>query len=96
MATISNAKDLLPLLTQVETADDPIAALEQRGHTFTPELKTRLQSVRAPTAAQRRLWMQNARKAGASTVTVGQHPQLKPKALSPNEFEFSAGGAVSR
>lgn len=95
MATISKAKDLLPLLAEVETADDPIAALEQRGHVLSPALKARLKSVRAPTPAQQRLWKQTALKAGTSQVTFGQHPQLTPRALSPNEFEFSAGVKMS-
>ena len=95
MATISKAKDLIPLLAEVETADDPIAALEQRGHVFSPALKTRLKSVRVPTPAQQRLWKQAALKAGKSQVTFGQRPRLTPRALSPNEFEFSAGVKMS-
>lgn len=95
MASISNTTDLLPLLAEVETADDPITTLEQRGHVFSPTLKTKLKSVRVPTPAQQRLWKQAARKAGKSHVTFGLHPQLLPRALSPNEFEFSAGVKMS-
>ena len=80
MNTISKAKDLLPLLAEIETADDPIAALEQRGHILSSALKARLKSVRAPTPAQRRLWKQTALKAGTSRVTVGQRPRLTPLA----------------
>ena len=95
MATISKAKDLLPLLAEVETAEDPVAALEQRGHVISSALKASLKSARAPTAAQRQFWKQTARKAGTSRVTVGQSPRIAPRALSPNEFEFSAGVRVN-
>lgn len=43
MPTISNLDDLLRLLGSVATADDPVAALEQRGHHVRSALKTRLQ-----------------------------------------------------
>ncbi len=91
MATISKVNDLLPLLQTIEPTDKPIAALEQRGHTLSAALKTKLKSGRAPTPAQLRLWKQQALKAGVSRVTVGQNPRIAPRALSPNEFEFSAG-----
>jgi hypothetical protein len=91
MATISKAKDLLPFLAALETADDPVALLEQQGHTISPALKTQLKSARKPTPAQLRLWRDAARRAGRSTITVGKAPSLKPRTLSPNEFEFSAG-----
>ncbi|HEU5131276.1 MAG TPA: hypothetical protein VFT26_04195, partial [Pyrinomonadaceae bacterium] len=95
MATISNVKDLLPLLQTIEPTDKPIAALEQRGHTLSAALKTRLKSGRTPTPAQLQLWKQAARQSGASRITVGQKPTLVPRALSPNEFEFSAGVRMS-
>ena len=95
MATISKVKDLLPLLQTIEPTDKPIAALEQRGHTLSAAVKTKLKAGRAPTPAQLRLWQQQAIKAGASQLTVGQKPRLAPRDLSPNEFEFSAGIRMS-
>ena len=91
MATISKVNDLLPLLETIKPTDKPIAALEQRGHTLSAAVKTRLKSGRVPTPAQQRLWTQQAIKAGVSRVTVGQPPRIAPRELSPNEFEFSAG-----
>jgi hypothetical protein len=91
VATISKVKDLLPLLQTIEPTDNVIAALEQRGHTLSAAVKTRLRSGRKPTPEQLRLWTQQARKAGKSRVTVGQQPRIAPRELSPNEFEFSAG-----
>src|SRR5215211_5119541 len=91
MANISNVKDLLPLLGNIRPTADPIAALEQQGHTFSAAVKTRLKAGRKPTPAQQQIWRQAAAKAGKSLITVGQHPTLAPRALSPNEFEFSAG-----
>jgi len=91
MANISNVKDLLPLLGNIGPTADPIAALEQQGHTFSAAVKSRLKAGRKPTPAQQQIWRQAAAKAGKSLVTVGQHPTIAPRALSPNEFEFSAG-----
>jgi hypothetical protein len=92
MATISKVKDLLPLLQTIEPTDNAIAALEQRGHTLSAAVKTKLKSGRVPTPAQQRLWKQEALKAGRATqTTVGPQPRIAPRALSPNEFEFSAG-----
>jgi len=95
MATISKVKDLLPVLQTIEPTDKPIAALEQRGHTLSAAVKAKLKAGRAPTPAQLRLWQQQAVKAGASRITVGQKPRLAPRDLSPNEFEFSAGVRMS-
>jgi hypothetical protein len=95
MATISKAKDLLPFLNALQTADDPVAALEQQGHTLSPALKAQLKSGRKPTPAQQRLWLEAARRAGRSTITVGKSPRIAPRDLSPNEFEFSAGVRMS-
>ena len=95
MAIISNLKDLLPFLAELESADNPIAALEQRGHTLSPDLKAKLKSVRAPNPVQHRQWQQIAQKAGTSRITVGKKPQLASRALSPNDFEFSAGVKMS-
>ena len=95
MATISKAKDLLPFLNALQTAGDPIAALEHQGHILSPALKAQLKSMRKPTPAQQRLWLDAARKAGRSTITVGKSPRIAPRDLSPNEFEFSAGVRMS-
>jgi hypothetical protein len=62
MATITTVKGLLPLCGSVATADDPVAALEQRGHCLSPALKARLRPHRTPTDAQRRLWNKGQRK----------------------------------
>ncbi len=91
MATLSKIQDLLPLLGSVATADDPIAALEQRGHRFSPTLKTRLQPRRTPNPAQQKLWKKAAAKAGTLTLTTGQQPRIVPRQLAPGEYEFSAG-----
>ena len=90
MATISKVNDLIPLLETIDFTDDAVGALEKRGHTLSDALKKRLRSGRKPTAAQVRLWKQTA-KAVRSRLTVGQQPRLAPRALSPDEFEFSAG-----
>jgi hypothetical protein len=95
VATISNAKDLLPLLETIEPTIDPVTALERRGHTLSDAVKTRLKSGRAPTPAQLQLWTKAALKAGRSRITVGQAPALTPRSVSPNEFEFSAGVRMS-
>jgi hypothetical protein len=95
MATISKVGDLIPLLGSVVTADDPIATLEQRGHVLNPALKQRLQPQRGPTPAQLQLWKKTAVKAGAARFTVGQRPQIVPRQLAPNEYEFSAGVRMS-
>src|ERR1044071_9787601 len=91
MATISRVQDLLPLLGAVETDDDPIASLEQRGHVLSPALKTRLKPGRVFSPAQRKLWKETAAKAGAVRITVGEQPRIAPRQLAPDEYEFSAG-----
>src|SRR5215208_3134070 len=95
MATISRVRDLLPLLGAIETADDPVAALEQQGHVLSSGLKSRLKPRRVLTPAQQQLWKENAAKAGALRVTVGRRPRIAPRQLSPNEYEFSAGVKMS-
>ena len=95
MATISRVRDLLPLLGAIETADDPVAALEQQGHVLSSALKSRLKPRRVLTPAQRQLWKENAAKAGALRVTVGRRPRIAPRQLSPDEYEFSAGVRMS-
>lgn len=95
MATISKVRDLVPLLKEIETADDPIAAIERRGHVINSALRTRLKAARAPTPAQRRLWQKTAAKAGALRTTFGERPQIVPRQVSPSEYEFSAGLRMS-
>jgi hypothetical protein len=92
MATIANAQDLLTHLGAVVTADDPIAALEQRGHQFTSELKNRLRPQRPLNPAQQRRWKKAAAKAGAVKFTApGAQPRIAPRELAAGEYEFSAG-----
>lgn len=91
MATITNVEGLLPLLGAVATAEDPVAALEQRGHRLSPALKARLRPHRTPTAAQRRLWSKTAAKAGTLRFATGPPPRIVPRELAPGEYEFSAG-----
>lgn len=95
MPAISNTSDLLPLLGRVATADDPIAALESAGHTFSPELKTRLRPHRGDATDTRRRWARDAAKAGRFTFSSGPQPTLVARTLGAGEFEFSAGVRMS-
>ena len=95
MATITTVKGLLPLLGSVATADDPVAALEQRGHRLSPALKARLRPHRTPTDAQRRLWNKGAAKAGTLKFATGSAPRIVARQLAPGEYEFSAGLKMS-
>lgn len=91
MATLSNPRDLLPLLGSVATAADPVKSLESLGHALSPSLKTLLKAHRAPKPSQRKMWIAAARKAGHLSFTTGRQPQIAPRALGPGEYEFSAG-----
>jgi hypothetical protein len=95
MPTIANLEDLLPLLGSVAMADDPIAALEQRGHRLSPGLQARLEGRRAPSPAQLARGRRAVARAGALTVSTGPLPSFHSRELAPGEFEFSAGLRVS-
>jgi hypothetical protein len=95
MATISNPQNLLPLLGSVAAAEDPVAALEQRGHQVATALKTRLQPHRRPTPTKRKLWNKMAAKAGTLAFTAGQPHPITARQLAPGEYEFSAGVRMS-
>ena len=91
MAILTTPKDLLPLLGSVVTAEDPVAALERKGHSFTAALKSSLQAKRVPTAAERKLWTKAAAMTGPVTFTAGKTTQAVARELAAGEFEFMAG-----
>ena len=96
MVTIARTEDLLPLLGEVVKAEDPVAALEKLGHTFSTSLRASLlQRRRQPTAAQNKLWKRNAAKAGTIRFTAGQPRTIAARPLEPGEYEFVAGVRLS-
>lgn len=91
MAILTTPQELLPLLGSVVTAEDPLAALERKGHSFSPALKSSLQPRRVPTATERAQWTKAARMSGPVTFTAGKTTQAAARELATGEYEFTAG-----
>lgn len=95
MPELSTIQDLIPLLGSVVTEPDPITALERNGHAVSSALKQSLRRRQSPTDAQRALWNDSVRRAGAVQFSVGQQPRLTSRDLLPGEYEFTAGLRIS-